>query len=75
MIYKILTKRFDQGYQFAFDITSLFTNVALLKTVNIILKRFYKEKVINTKLQKSTLNKLIKYCCTKTTFSFYVIIR
>ena len=40
MIYKILTKRFDQGYQFAFDITSLFTNVALVKTVNIILKRF-----------------------------------
>ena len=36
----------------------------------MILDRIYKDKVIETKLRKSTLKKLILDCCTKTTFSF-----
>ena len=30
----------------------------------------YKDNIIDTKLKKSTLKKLIKDCCTKTVFSF-----
>ena len=54
----------------SFDVVSLFTNVPLKRTVNIILDRIYKEKKIDVKLNRSTLKKLILDCCTKTTFSF-----
>ena len=54
----------------SFDVVSLFTNVPLKRTVNVILNRIYKDKIIETKLRKSTLKKLILDCCTKTTFSF-----
>ena len=76
MIHLILPELFDQGYRYlSFDVTSLFTNVPLNKTVNIILQQIYKEKLVNTKLQKDTLKKLIKDCCTKIAFSFNGIIR
>ena len=62
---------FREGYQFvSFDVVSLFTNVPLSRTVQIILDRIYKEKLIDTKLQKRNLKKLILDCCTKTPFSF-----
>ena len=62
---------FAEGYQFvSFDVESLFTNVPLKKTVNIILKRIFAENQIQTTLTKRTLKKLILDSCTKTTFSF-----
>lgn len=62
---------FNQGYKFiSFDVSSLFTNVPLKRTVNIILKRIYVDKVIPTTLQKRTMKKLILDACTKTAFSF-----
>ena len=48
------------------DVVSLFTNVPLRKTVNIILKRVYNEKLINTSLSKRSLKKLILDICQKT---------
>ena len=61
MINKIPPELFDQGYQyFSFDITLLSTNVPLNKTINIILEQIYKELLVNTKLQRKTLKKLIK---------------
>ena len=61
----------DEGYRLvSFDVISLFTNVPLKRTVNVILDRIYEDNVIETKLKKSTLKKLILDCCTKTTFSF-----
>ena len=40
---------FNKGYKFiSFDTTSLFPNVPLKRTVNIILKRIYVDKVIST---------------------------
>ena len=40
-------KLFDDGYRFvSFDVKSLFTNVPLKKTVDIILNRIYKSKLI-----------------------------
>ena len=60
---------FREGYQFvSFDVVSLFTNVPLSRTVQTILDRIYNEKLIDTKLQKRTLKKLILNCCTKTPF-------
>ena len=39
MIHKIPPELFDRGYQyFSFDLTSLFTNVPLDETINIILE-------------------------------------
>ena len=61
---------FRDGYRFvSFDVKSLFTNVPLKKTINIILDRIYNKNLINTSLTKRTLKKLILDCCTKTPFS------
>ena len=62
---------FNDGYQFvSFDVESLFTNVPLKRTVNIILNRIFTDKLLDTNLRKRTLKKLILDCCNKTTFSF-----
>ena len=48
---------FDQGYCFvSFDVESLFTNVPLKRTINIVLSRVFDNKSIDTTLQKRTLN-------------------
>ena len=52
------------------DVVSLFTNVPLKKTVDIILKRIYTDKEIITTLTKRSLLKLILDTCQKTAFSF-----
>ena len=52
------------------DVVSLFTNVPLYKTVNIILKRVNSEKLIQTSLSKHSLKTLILDTCQKTTLSF-----
>ena len=66
---------YDEGYKLiSFDVTSLFTNVPLRKTVNVILDRIYKDKVIQTNLKKRTLKKLIIDTCSKTAFSYNNVI-
>ena len=62
---------FDQDYRFvSFDIVSLFTNVRLKRTIEIILKRVFEKELINTTLTKHTLKKLLLDCARKTAFSF-----
>ena len=62
---------FDDAYQFvSFDAQSLFTNVPVKKTMNIILDRVYNRKLIKTNLKKRTMKKLLLDSCTKTVFSF-----
>ena len=62
---------FERGYVFfSFDIVSLFTNVPLDKTIKIILKIIYEDKLITTTLKKRTMKKLITDVCKKTAFSF-----
>ena len=61
---------FIQGDKFvSLDVESLFTNVPLQRTLNIILARIFNKKLIDTNLRKSTLRKLILDTCTKTVFS------
>ena len=58
-------------YVFAsLDVVSLFTNVPLKKTADIILKRIYTKKEITTTLTKRSLKKLMLGTCQKTAFSF-----
>ena len=58
---------FSEGYQFvSFDVVSLFTNVPLHKTVQIILNHVFEEKQISTTLTKRSLKKLILDSCNKT---------
>ena len=40
------------------------------RTIKIILKRVYEEKLLATNLRRSTLKKLIKNTCMKTAFSY-----
>ena len=61
----------NDGYKLiSFDVVSLFTNVPLLFTVNIILDRIFKNNLIKTSLSRRTLKKLILDSCRKTIFSF-----
>ena len=62
---------FENGYQYiSFDVESLFTNVPIKRTVDLILKIIYTDKLVSTNLKKRTLKKLILDTCTKTAFSF-----
>ena len=55
---------------FSLDVVSLFPNVPLKKTVDIILKCIYTGKEFTTTLTKRSLKKLILGTCQKTAFSF-----
>ena len=60
----------DEGYSLvSFDAVSLSTNVPLQRTINIIQRHIYNEKMVDTTLKKNTLKKLIGDTCTKTVFS------
>ena len=48
----------------SFDVVSLFTNVPLEKTIDIILRKVYREKLIKTKIKREDLKNLL-YLCTK----------
>ena len=54
----------------SFDVESLFTNVPLKETIEIILNIVYDEKKISAALSKRSLKKLLLDACTKTAFSF-----
>ena len=50
---------FENGYQYiSFDEESLFTNVPIKRTVDLILKRIYTDKLVSPNLKKRTLKKL-----------------
>ena len=67
----IPTDLFEEEYVYvSFDVESLFTNVPLDKTVDIIIDRVYNQNQIETRLRKRSLKKLILDSCRKTTFSF-----
>ena len=50
---------FENGYQYiSFDEESLLTNVPIKRTVDLILKRIYTDKLVSPNLKKRTLKKL-----------------
>ena len=70
-IQQIPKELFESGYKFvSLDLISLFTNVPLTKTTDIILKRVYSENLVTTNLTKRTMKKLLNNACSKTAFTF-----
>ena len=58
-------QKIPPGYQkVSFDVVSLFTNVPLEETINIIIKRIYDKNEINTNKPKQEMKELL-YLCTK----------
>lgn len=54
----IPTNLLKDGYRFvSFDVESLFTNVLLARTLNIITNRVFQDKLVNTNLKKNSLIK------------------
>ena len=63
------------GYKYVpFDAESLFTNVPIKKTIDVIATQIYNDHSISTNLKKRSLKKLILDTCTKTAFLFNNII-
>ena len=64
-IAKIKGKTIPEDFELvSFDVVSLFTKVPLEFTINLILDRIYRDKEINTKLNREEMKKLL-YLCTK----------
>ena len=49
---------------------TLFTNVQLAKTIDVILKRVSSQNSVTTNLTKRTMKKLLNDACPKTAFTF-----
>ena len=54
----------------SFDVTSLFTNVPLDYTIDVILKKIYREKKIKTKLTRQEMKQLLNLCTKDMHFTF-----
>ena len=68
---RIKRKRLPQDYEMvSFDVVSLFTSVPLDYTINLILDKIYKDKLIKTKLKKDDMKKLLETCTKEMHFSF-----
>ena len=62
-IEKIKNVKIPDGHQLiSFNVKSLFTDVPLQKTIDIILKRIYKNKEINTFISKKDMKDIIILC-------------
>ena len=67
----IKTTKAPIGYvAISFDVVSLFTNVPLRDTIDIILKKVYDEQLIKTKITRKNLKKLLLVCTQRTPFTF-----
>ena len=54
----------------SFDVSSLFSNVPLDYTIEVILRKIYTEKLIKTKLKKQQFKELLELCTKELHFSF-----
>ena len=65
------TKTVPRGYHLvAFDVISLVTNVPLDATIDIVLKRIYDNREINTTINKIEMKELIQLCTKDVHFNF-----
>ena len=54
----------------SFDVVSLFTNVPLKQTIDIILRKIYDERKIKTKIPRQKMERLLLLCTQGTPFIF-----
>ena len=67
----IKTKTVPRGYHLiSFDTISLFTNVPLDATIDIVLKLIYDNREINTAINKREMKELIKLCTKDVHYNF-----
>ena len=67
----IKKENIQKGYKMvSFDVKSLFTNVPLDRTINIILKRIYDQAELQTFLTRSELKEMLLLCTKKIHFTF-----
>ena len=70
-INKLKTMKISNGYKMvSLDVVSLFTSVPLDYTINIILDKVFKEKMVKTKLSRSQLKTLLELCTKEMHFTF-----
>ena len=68
---KIKNSKAPSGYKMiSFDVVSLFTNVPLQKTIDIILRKVYTEKRIKTKIPRNKMKELLLLCTQGVPFTF-----
>ena len=67
----IQKQKVPEGYKMvSFDVASLFTNVPLKETIEIILKRIYVNKEITTGIPKQEMKELLILCTNNVLFTF-----
>ena len=54
----------------SFDVTALFTNVPLDKTIEILLERIYDKNELKTNIPREDLKELLELCTKQVHFSF-----
>ena len=70
-IVKLKKMKIKDGYKMvSLDVVSLFTNVPLDYTIQVILDKVYTEKKVATKLSRDELQTLLELCTKKMHFSF-----
>ena len=68
---RIRSKKIPPDHELvSFDVVSLFTSVPLDFTIELILDKVYKDKIIKTKLSRSEMKKLLQICTKEIHFSF-----
>ena len=68
---QIKNKQVQEGYEMiSFDVISLFTNVPLDITIDMILKKVYDEKLINTSIKREDMKSLLLLCTKSVPFTF-----
>ena len=64
-IKRLKRQKIPPGYQLvSFDLVSLFTNVSLKETINMVIKRIYDKNETDTNMAKQEMKELL-YLCTK----------
>ena len=61
---------FREHTMVTFDVKSLFTNVPLNRTIDIILKRIYEKDEIGTSITKNEIKKMLILCTKNVYFTF-----
>ena len=68
---KIKKINIPRGYNMiSFDVVSLFTNVPLQQTIDIILRKVYDEKLIRTNIRRENMKELLLLCTQGVPFTF-----
>ena len=68
---KIKNEKVPNGYQMvSFDVKSLFTNVPLDRTIQLVLKRIYEKHEVSTEITKQEMKEMFILCTRNVHFTF-----